>query len=60
MHLALMVERTILGGADYPLPEELSSLKLNDKPFEANIKTILYNLEQFYRITISDWELYVL
>ncbi|MCD5001945.1 sigma 54-interacting transcriptional regulator [Enterococcus saccharolyticus] len=60
MHLALMIERTILGGADYPLPEDIEALSINQKTFYQNIKSILYTLEKFYRIEISDWELYVL
>jgi transcriptional regulator with AAA-type ATPase domain/transcriptional regulatory protein LevR len=60
MHLALMIERTILGGADYPLPEEIETLMIDKKPFYQNMKSILYTLEKFYRIEISDWELYVL
>lgn len=60
MHLALMIERTILGGADYPLPEKIETLMIAKKPFYQNMKSILYTLEKFYRIEISDWELYVL
>lgn len=60
MHLALMVERMMLGDADYPVPNDLSVLKINDKFFYQNMKDILYTLEQFYRIQISDWEIFVL
>lgn len=60
MHLALMVERTILGAEDYPVPEDLNELKINNKPFYHNAQTIFYTLEQFYKIKISTWELYIL
>lgn len=60
MHLALMVERTILGAADYPVPEDISVLKVNNRPFYQNAKNIFYSLEQFYKIQISEWELYIL
>ncbi|MDT2849646.1 sigma 54-interacting transcriptional regulator [Vagococcus carniphilus] len=60
MHLALMVERMMLGDTDYPVPENLLDLKLNQKFFYQNMKDIVYTLEQFYRIQISDWELFVL
>ncbi|MGX7023638.1 sigma 54-interacting transcriptional regulator [Vagococcus hydrophili] len=60
MHLALMIERMMLGDTDYPVPGNLSELKLNNKFFYQNMKDILYILEQFYRIQISDWELFVL
>lgn len=59
MHLALMVERTILGSEDYPVPEEINELKINNKPFYQNAQTIFYTLEQFYKIKISNWELYI-
>lgn len=59
MHLALMVERTILGAEDYPVPENINVLKINDKPFYQNAQTIFYTLEQFYKIKISNWELYI-
>lgn len=59
MHLALMVERTILGAEDYPVPEEINELKINNKPFYQNAQTIFYTLEQFYKIKISNWELYI-
>jgi len=60
MHLALMIERTILGSVDYPVPTDLSQLKVNDNYFYSNIKDLLSSIEDFYRISISDWELYVL
>lgn len=60
MHLALMIERTILGSVDYPVPTDLSLLKVNDNYFYSNIKDLLSSIEDFYRISISDWELYVL
>lgn len=60
MHLALMIERTILGSVDYPVPTDLSQLKINDNYFYGNIKDLLSSIEDFYRISISDWELYVL
>ena len=60
MHLALMIERTILGSVDYPVPTDLSQLKINDNYFYANIKDLLSSIEDFYRINISDWELYIL
>lgn len=60
MHLALMVERMMLGDADYPVPDDLSALKINEKFFYQNMKDILNTLEQFYRIQISDWEIFVL
>ncbi|WP_122645056.1 sigma 54-interacting transcriptional regulator [Enterococcus mediterraneensis] len=60
MHLALMIERTILGAKDYPVPEDVNELKINNKPFYQNAQTIFYTLEQFYRIKISTWELYIL
>jgi len=60
MHLALMVERTILGAKDYPVPEDINQLKINNKLFYQNTQTIFYTLEQFYKIKISTWELYIL
>ncbi|HGF7126802.1 TPA: PRD domain-containing protein, partial [Enterococcus faecium] len=60
MHLALMVERTILGAEDYPVPEDINQLKINNKLFYQNTQTIFYTLEQFYKIKISTWELYIL
>lgn len=60
MHLALMVERMMLGGSDYPIQTNLLELKLNEKHFYQNMKDLVYPLEQFYRIQISDWELFVL
>ena len=60
MHLAVMVERMMLGGANYPVPEDINELKINQKPFYQNMKNIVSVLEQFYRIDISNWELYVL
>lgn len=60
MHLALMIERTILGAEDYPVPEDIYELKVNNRPFYQNVKNIFYTLEQFYRIQISEWELYIL
>ncbi|MGX7014488.1 sigma 54-interacting transcriptional regulator [Vagococcus silagei] len=60
MHLALMVERMMLGDQDYPVPCDLSELKINQKYFYQNMKDIVSGLEQFYRITISDWEHFVL
>ncbi len=60
MHLALMVERMMLGDTDYPVPENLLELKINQKFFYQNMKDIVSTLEQFYRIQISDWELFVL
>lgn len=60
MHLALMVERTILGSEDYPVPEDINGLKLNQKPFFQNAQMIFYTLEQFYKIKVSTWELYII
>lgn len=60
MHLALMVERTILGAEDYPVPEDINQLKISNKPFYQNVQTIFYTLEQFYKIKVSTWELYIL
>ncbi|MDR0921006.1 MAG: sigma 54-interacting transcriptional regulator [Lactobacillales bacterium] len=60
MHLAVLVERTILGEVSYPVPVALENLCIHDQPFFQNMKNILCSLEQFYRMTISDWELYVL
>lgn len=60
LHFALMIERTILGEKPYPVPDQLYDSSLFGKPFYPNIKSILYSLEQFYRIDISDWEIYVL
>lgn len=60
MHNALMVERTILGVEDYEIPANLEELTINQKPFFQNAKNIFYTLEQFYRIEISNWELYVI
>ncbi|EOT39929.1 sigma 54-interacting transcriptional regulator [Enterococcus columbae] len=59
MHMALLIERTILGAEDYEVPTSLNELKINDKLYYPNIKVILSNIEQFYRIEISNWELYV-
>ena len=59
MHLALMVERTILGAEDYPVPEDITNLKINPKPFYQNAQMIFYTLEQFYKIKVSTWELYI-
>lgn len=59
MHLALMVERTILGAEDYPVPEDINKLKINQKPFYQNAQMIFYTLEQFYKIKVSTWELYI-
>ncbi|WP_311055200.1 PRD domain-containing protein [Enterococcus faecalis] len=60
MHNALMVERTMLGVEDYEIPANLEELTINQKPFFQNAKNIFYTLEQFYRIEISNWELYVI
>lgn len=60
MHLALMMERVILSTNDLPLPVAIDQLNLNEKPFFSYLKTILYPLEQFYRIEISDWEIYII
>lgn len=60
MHNALMVERTMLGVEDYEVPANLEELTINQKPFFQNAKNIFYTLEQFYRIEISNWELYVI
>ena len=60
MHLAVMIERVMLGAQSYEVPVELSSLTINQKLFLPNLKSILFELEQFYRITISDWEIYVI
>lgn len=60
MHIALMVERTILGAEDYPVPEDINQLSINSKPFYQNVQTIFYTLEQFYKIKISTWELYII
>ena len=62
MHVALMVERTILGAEDYALPEDqdLTLLKVNGRLFYQNAKNIFHGIEQFYKIEISTWELYVL
>lgn len=60
MHSALMIERTILGAEDYPVPEDIHTLMLNNKTFYQNVKSIFYTLEQFYKIEISNWELYIL
>ncbi|WP_291292895.1 sigma 54-interacting transcriptional regulator [Enterococcus sp.] len=59
MHLALMVERTILGAEDYPVPVDINELKINQKPFYQNAQMIFYTLEQFYKIKLSAWELYI-
>ena len=60
MHLALMMERVILSTNDLPLSVAIDQLNLNEKPFFSYLKTILYPLEQFYRIEISDWEIYII
>lgn len=60
MHIALMTERIILGAEDYPVPQDLAPLKINDKLFYQNAKDIFSTIEQFYKIKVSDWELYVL
>ncbi|MBV7392061.1 sigma 54-interacting transcriptional regulator [Enterococcus sp. ALS3] len=60
MHIALMTERIILGTEDYAVPQELAPLKINDKSFYQNAKDIFSTIEQFYKIKVSDWELYVL
>lgn len=60
MHIALMTERIILGAEDYAVPQELAPLKINDKSFYQNAKDIFSTIEQFYKIKVSDWELYVL
>ncbi|RLK62902.1 PRD domain-containing protein [Atopobacter sp. AH10] len=60
MHTAVLVERTILGAEDYEVPLPLDQVYINDKMFYPNIKSILFELEQFYRIKISDWEIYVI
>lgn len=60
MHAALLIERTILGVEDYSVPEIIDELKINDRLFYQNAKNVFYTLEQFYKIQISDWELYVI
>ncbi|EOJ83089.1 hypothetical protein WOC_02516 [Enterococcus faecalis EnGen0357] len=45
---------------DYEIPANLEELTINQKPFFQNAKNIFYTLEQFYRIEISNWELYVI
>ena len=59
MHNALMVERTMLGVEDYEIPANLEEQPLTKTIFQ-NAKNIFYTLEQFYRIEISNWELYVI
>ena len=60
IHLALMVERTILDSPAYPVPVALEQLQVNGLNFYTNVKDILHFIENFYHITISDWELYIL
>ncbi|WP_219721615.1 sigma 54-interacting transcriptional regulator [Dolosicoccus paucivorans] len=60
MHLAVLIERVMLGAQDYEVPVDLHQLKINNKLFFPNAKSILFELEQFYRIEISDWEIYVI
>lgn len=60
MHSAILIERTILGVEDYSVPEKIVELKINGKLFYQNVKNVFYSLEQFYKIQISDWELYVI
>lgn len=60
MHSALLIERTILGVEDYAVPENIDELKINDRLFYQNAKNVFYSLEQFYKIQVSDWELYVI
>lgn len=60
MHIALMIERIILGVEDYPVPEDIFLLKIEDRLFYQNAKDIFSSTEQFYKIKISNWELYVL
>ncbi|AYW44839.1 sigma 54-interacting transcriptional regulator [Tetragenococcus koreensis] len=60
MHSALLIERTILGVEDYSVPENIDEIKINGRLFYQNAKNVFYSLEQFYKIQISDWELYVI
>ncbi|WP_025730102.1 sigma 54-interacting transcriptional regulator [Atopobacter phocae] len=60
MHIAVLIERTMLGAEAYDIPVDLGTLKINQKLFLPNMKSILFELEQFYRISISDWEIYVI
>ena len=59
MHNALMVERTMLGVEDYEIPANLEELTINQNHFSKMLKHF-YTPEQFYRIEISNWELYVI
>jgi len=60
MHSALLIERTILGVEEYSVPENIDDLKINERLFYQNARNVFYALEQFYKIQISDWELYVI
>ena len=60
MHMALLIERTMLGAESYEVPVDLNTLMINGKIFYPNMKGIILSLEQFYRIEISNWELYVI
>ena len=60
MHMALLIERTMLGSESYEVPVDLNTLMINGKIFYPNMKGIILSLEQFYRIEISNWELYVI
>ncbi|MDO4680004.1 MAG: sigma 54-interacting transcriptional regulator [Aerococcus sp.] len=60
MHLAVMVERTLLENAHYEVPVDPKTLTFNEKPFYPTMQGTLYDIEQFYHITINDWEIYIL
>lgn len=60
MHLAVMVERMMLSGDSYDLPVDPETLGFNHKPFFPTMHSILHDIEQFYRVTTNDWEIYIL
>ncbi|MDO4670075.1 MAG: sigma 54-interacting transcriptional regulator [Aerococcus sp.] len=60
MHLAVMVERMILSGETYEVPINPETLTFNGKPFYLTLKSVLLPLEQFYRLSVNDWEIYMI